>query len=63
MGLEQGIITYGAIIIIASISFAVVAGIKGAIQIEKKNKVYRTTKFSLVISDNTKQNLSVINFS
>ena len=52
-----------AIIIIASISFAVVAGIKGAIQIEKKNKVYRTTKFSLVISDNTKQNLSVINFS
>ena len=43
-----------AIVVIACISFAVVAGIKGAIQIEKKNKLYRTTKYSLLISDNVK---------
>lgn len=51
------------IIVIACISFALVAGIKGVMQTEKKNKLYRTTKFSFLISDNNKQNLSIVNFS
>lgn len=52
-----------AIIVIACISFAVVAGIKGAIQVEKKNKLYRTTKYSLLISHDTRNSLSIINFN
>lgn len=51
------------IIVIACISFTLVAVIKDAMQIEKKNKLYRTTKFSFLISDNNKQNLSIVNFS
>ena len=51
------------IIVIASISFAVVAGIKGAIQAEKKNKLYRITKYSSLIIGNTKRDLSIINFN
>lgn len=52
-----------AIIVIAYISFALVAGIKGAMQTEKKNKLYKNAKYSLLISDNNNQNFSVFYFN
>lgn len=51
------------IIVIACISFALVAGIKGAMQTEKKNKLYKNAKYSLLISDNNNQNFSVFYFN
>lgn len=52
-----------AIIVIACISFALVAGLKGAMQIEKKNKSYKNAKYSLLIKDSTNQNFSVFDFN
>lgn len=52
-----------AIIVIACISFALVAGIKGAMQTEKKNKLYKNAKYSLLISDNNNHNFSVFYFN
>lgn len=52
-----------AIIVIACISFALVAGIKGAMQTEKKNKLYKNAKHSLLISDNNNHNFSVFYFN
>ena len=52
-----------AIIVIACISFALVAGVKGEMQIEKKNKSYKNTKYSLLIGDTTQQSVVGVNFN
>lgn len=45
-----------AIIVVGFISFAVVAGLKGAMQIERKNKLYNNQKYSDKIDNNVMKN-------